>query len=239
PSPAPSGGRWRCGSNSTRRPPSTRATSRAPPCAPWRKPSSLSPSSLCAWPGGSAYATTPGVSSAAPSSRSRRRGSTRATPSRRPNRATTGAPSSASSPTTEARPSSASSRRTASPMASPSPKTEPRIVALTPGLERRGLSLGGKAEGLLALMERGARVPPAFAIVDATADWLPADLGAHYRALGGGRVAVRSSAVGEDGERSSFAGQFESVLDVEGLEALEAAVARCLSSASLERVEAY
>lgn len=124
-------------------------------------------------------------------------------------------------------------------MASPSPKTEPRIVALTPGLERHGLSLGGKAEGLLALMERGARVPPAFAIVDATADWLPADLGAHYRALGGGRVAVRSSAVGEDGERSSFAGQFESVLDVEGLEALEAAVARCLSSASLERVEAY
>jgi len=46
----------------------------------------------------------------------------------------------------------------------------------------------------------------------------------------GGRVAVRSSMVGEDSESSSFAGQLDTVLDVEGEEDVLHAVKKCLSS---------
>ncbi|HIL02250.1 MAG TPA: pyruvate, phosphate dikinase, partial [Myxococcales bacterium] len=55
----------------------------------------------------------------------------------------------------------------------------------------------------------GLPVPQAFVILDARVDIFPADLLDHYRAIGGGRVAVRSSALGEDGEHASFAGQFK------------------------------
>ncbi|MFZ6027218.1 MAG: PEP/pyruvate-binding domain-containing protein [Chloroflexota bacterium] len=52
-------------------------------------------------------------------------------------------------------------------------------------------------------------------------------------------VAVRSSAVDEDGQRASFAGQYESYLNICGLEGLLAAVRRCLSAARSERVQRY
>jgi pyruvate,water dikinase len=58
--------------------------------------------------------------------------------------------------------------------------------------------------------------------------------------LGGGPFAVRSSAIGEDGERCSFAGQLESVLNVDGrAEALADAVRRCWRSAFGVRVLDY
>ena len=53
------------------------------------------------------------------------------------------------------------------------------------------------------------------------------------------RVAVRSSAVGEDGEGSSFAGQYTSFLNVVGVEAVVQAVAACWASAKSPLVEAY
>ncbi|HEX6641934.1 MAG TPA: PEP/pyruvate-binding domain-containing protein, partial [Thermoanaerobaculia bacterium] len=50
--------------------------------------------------------------------------------------------------------------------------------------------------------------------------------------LGSGPFAVRSSAVGEDGDRFSFAGQLDTVLDVDAdTDALAAAVRRCWRSA--------
>jgi rifampicin phosphotransferase len=52
-------------------------------------------------------------------------------------------------------------------------------------------------------------------------------------------VAVRSSAIGEDGGETSFAGQHETVLDVRGVEAIVDAVLRCWRSASSERAVAY
>src|SRR5712692_3104685 len=55
----------------------------------------------------------------------------------------------------------------------------------------------------------------------------------------GPAVAVRSSAIGEDGAESSFAGQHETVLDVRGVDAIVDAVLACWRSASSERVVAY
>ena len=54
-----------------------------------------------------------------------------------------------------------------------------------------------------------------------------------------GPVAVRSSALGEDSSEASFAGQFETVLGVQGVAAIRDAVERCLVSAAGARAEAY
>ena len=53
------------------------------------------------------------------------------------------------------------------------------------------------------------------------------------------RVAVRSSAIDEDGPLASFAGQHETFLNVVGVEAVIDAVERCLASATTDQVLAY
>jgi len=68
---------------------------------------------------------------------------------------------------------------------------------------------------------------------------MPCGLAEAYRGLGGGRVAVRSSAIGEDGKGFSFAGQYDTQLNVEGEEALREAVEKCLSSLHGTRARAY
>ncbi|HNT23673.1 MAG TPA: PEP/pyruvate-binding domain-containing protein [Anaerolineales bacterium] len=52
-------------------------------------------------------------------------------------------------------------------------------------------------------------------------------------------VAVRSSAVDEDGRQASFAGQHESYLNVVGSKPVARAVQRCVDSAHTERAQAY
>jgi phosphohistidine swiveling domain-containing protein len=52
-------------------------------------------------------------------------------------------------------------------------------------------------------------------------------------------VAVRSSAIGEDGGETSFAGQHETILDVRGVDAIADAVRACWRSASSDRAVAY
>src|SRR5258708_8301568 len=52
-------------------------------------------------------------------------------------------------------------------------------------------------------------------------------------------VAVRSSAIGEDGAETSFAGQHETLLDVSGVDAIVDAVVACWRSGSSERAVAY
>ncbi|MEM7135923.1 MAG: PEP/pyruvate-binding domain-containing protein [Myxococcota bacterium] len=99
--------------------------------------------------------------------------------------------------------------------------------------------VGGKAEGLVRLIRNGLEVPPGFVIAGASAESIPPDLETHYARIGGGRVAVRSSGIGEDSADASFAGQYETVLDVEGIDALEKAVVRCFESADNARATAY
>src|SRR5258708_5072338 len=52
-------------------------------------------------------------------------------------------------------------------------------------------------------------------------------------------VAMRSSAIGEDGAETSFAGQHETLLDVRGVDAIVDAVVACWRSGSSERARAY
>ena len=98
---------------------------------------------------------------------------------------------------------------------------------------------GGKAARLCQLHRAGFRVPGGFVIYDACT---PEDLqqaADHFETSGLTRVAVRSSAFGEDGSAASSAGQYETVLNVEGREAFVAAVATCLDSLTNVTATAY
>lgn len=99
--------------------------------------------------------------------------------------------------------------------------------------------VGGKAKGLAELIAMGLNVPAGFVIINATADTLPDDLLAHYEAIGAGLVAVRSSALGEDSAAASFAGQYETILNVQGEAALKQAIIDCLTSLDNQRSQAY
>lgn len=85
----------------------------------------------------------------------------------------------------------------------------------------------------------GLNVPTGFVIIDAQAEVFPDDLAMRYALLGGGKVAVRSSAIGEDGEDASFAGQYETILNVEGEDALKIAIKSCVDSLGNERAQIY
>ena len=100
-------------------------------------------------------------------------------------------------------------------------------------------AVGGKAQGLGELIEMGLQVPAGFVILDASPTALTSDLAERCAAIGGGKVAVRSSAIGEDGESASFAGQYETILNVEGEAALRQAIIDCLQSLHSGRADAY
>src|SRR5436309_12746987 len=119
-------------------------------------------------------------------------------------------------------------------------------------------TVGGKTANL-GLLARSFRVPPGFCLDASAFDELrPAldgDAGARSRlrelvaasyadlARRVGerepRVAVRSSAIGEDSADASFAGQHETVLDVGGVDAIVDALLECWRSVYSERAAAY
>ena len=123
--------------------------------------------------------------------------------------------------------------------------------------------VGAKAANLGELAGAGFPVPEGFALTTAAFDCflaanglgpdsspeavaaapLPADIAdalvAAAAALGDVPLAVRSSGVAEDLPGASFAGQYETVLDVRGTAALMAAVRHCWASAFSQRVTAY
>ena len=105
------------------------------------------------------------------------------------------------------------------------------MEALLVAVDRPRELVGGKAAGLAALQAGGFRTPPAMVVphnvveVDAAA----VALAEHFAPE---TLAVRSSAVGEDSIDRSYAGQFESVLDVEPrAETIATAIRRVRASA--------
>ncbi|MYR05487.1 pyruvate, water dikinase [Gordonia sp. SID5947] len=101
---------------------------------------------------------------------------------------------------------------------------------------------GGKAAGLAELRRLGLSVPVGFVIADASAQDA-IDVGAErfseMAANGATPVAVRSSAVGEDGDDQSFAGQYDTVLGVDSTDRFAAAVRKCVDSVHSRRASSY
>jgi pyruvate,water dikinase len=95
---------------------------------------------------------------------------------------------------------------------------------------------GGKAASLGELANAGYPVPPGFVIT--AGDRKLGDVLAIYDRLRLGRVAVRSSGVGEDGKDQSWAGQFATLLHIQR-EGLLDAIQACWDSAKTTRVAAY
>ena len=89
--------------------------------------------------------------------------------------------------------------------------------------------VGAKAFTLARLRRAGLPVPDGFVLTAGSALDGPghAALTAAYARLGG-TVAVRSSSTAEDLEGASFAGQYRTVLDVRGEDAVRAAARVCL-----------
>ncbi|WP_255771202.1 PEP/pyruvate-binding domain-containing protein [Pseudarthrobacter sulfonivorans] len=98
-----------------------------------------------------------------------------------------------------------------------------------------GVAAGLPDEDRNALARRGREMMAAAPI--------PPDVGtairAAYAAMGGGSVAVRSSATAEDLPFASFAGQQDSFMDVAGGDAVVEAVRRCWASLWTDRAVAY
>ena len=118
----------------------------------------------------------------------------------------------------------------------------PRVRRLDQVRLADAAEVGGKAASLGELLAAGVRVPRGVV--------LPVELGAASpevrrtaladaaAVLDPGPFAVRSSGVAEDGDEHSFAGMYETVLDVAPGD-LPAAVDRCLASAVADRVADY
>jgi phosphohistidine swiveling domain-containing protein len=110
--------------------------------------------------------------------------------------------------------------------------------------------IGGKATSLFCLVRRGFQVPPFFVLtVDAYHASQAGKVGRDLRvgilralhAIGGNEAAyaVRSSGVAEDSADFSYAGVFETVLDVRGEDELIAAVERCWASHGSAIAQSY
>lgn len=110
----------------------------------------------------------------------------------------------------------------------------PEILWLSEVAAHDGPRVGNKALRLAQLLQAGFPVAPGFCLSTAAcAQWRPAlheAVLAAYRALGGGTVAVRSSALDEDGAGASYAGIYSSVLGVASETALLAAIDHCLAA---------
>ena len=105
-------------------------------------------------------------------------------------------------------------------------------------LDNRIPQIGMKAESLVRLREGGFHVPDGFVITTEELGLVTIDTLSAY-ADENVLYAVRSSGTNEDLAGLSFAGQYDTFLNVEGYENLLAAIEKCADSLNNERVLAY
>jgi phosphohistidine swiveling domain-containing protein len=113
------------------------------------------------------------------------------------------------------------------------------LAVIDPGQQEL---VGGKAAGLAALIRLGERVSDGFCVTTeahSRGEVPRAEVLAAYERLGGGPVAVRSSATAEDLPYASFAGQQDTFLAVVGADELLTAIRSCWDSLHTERAIAY
>ncbi len=131
------------------------------------------------------------------------------------------------------------------------------VLALSDLTREHANRAGAKAANLGELLRAGFPVPDGFVLTTQAFERfllnagtsptenanLPPDLESSIRTaltkFGETALAVRSSGVAEDLPNASFAGQYETALDVRGFDALVNAVRQCWASAFSERVSAY
>jgi len=97
---------------------------------------------------------------------------------------------------------------------------------------------GHKAATLAALRNVGFDIPDGF-VIPAGLRASPDEVAAALARLGDGPVAVRSSGLAEDLPDASFAGQYDTLLNVRGVDAVLEAAASCVASAADGRVTTY
>ncbi len=103
--------------------------------------------------------------------------------------------------------------------------------------------VGGKAASLGEMLKAKVLVPPGFIITtrgfkEGMTDKLKNEVLAAFDKLAVERVAVRSSAVAEDSQTASWAGQLETYLNVDR-KGLIQAIAACWDSINSERAISY
>lgn len=107
--------------------------------------------------------------------------------------------------------------------------------------------VGGKGLSLARLTKASLPIPPGFVITTAAyrsfkdkiiSQEFEQEVVNAFDALGAERVAVRSSAIAEDSPDASWAGQFESYLNIKRGQLIES-IKKCWQSASSDVVESY
>jgi rifampicin phosphotransferase len=118
--------------------------------------------------------------------------------------------------------------------------TRSTIIDLADGGIADRAVFGGKAAALARLSAAGFMVPPGFVVTPEALDDpdLPVRIRDAAARLGGRAYAVRSSGVAEDLPDASYAGLYETYLNVPA-DQLDAAVRRCFAASRTERVAAY
>jgi rifampicin phosphotransferase len=117
----------------------------------------------------------------------------------------------------------------------------PPVVTFAEATNLRASELGAKATNLARLASARFPVPPGFVVTPAAEEHLgemSAQILEAAAGLGVERFAVRSSGTAEDLKEASFAGQYETFLNVR-IDDLPAAVGRVFDSASASRVAVY
>ncbi len=114
-------------------------------------------------------------------------------------------------------------------------KSKAAAIPLLRLTEEQAALAGAKAATLAALARAGFPVPEGWVISAGTEP----DFDELGELIGDGLFAVRSSGIAEDLDDASFAGMYETVLNVSGVAALRDAFRLCLESASGDRVVRY